>query len=166
MLVKMLPSFKQVEPQLLRGKIGGLVISQRPVAYSAAEGSSPEAYGVATVEFGGAKFIENGVICGLDGDGKIVNYTSGIHYDEELNTIVDAKKYFAVECAKDETYIRCIQLFPGDEFVTNNVSGSGHYGVVTNGIITLSSTKSGAKFYVEEDTLPNGEAGYHCVVLG
>lgn len=173
MLTKMLKTFHQVEPQLLRGKIAGLMISQRPVGYDAENG-----YGVPTVDAYNGKFIENGIICSLNLDGKIVSYTSGamfLHYTEELNTIVDAKKYFAVEGKGAETYLRLVQLFPGDEFVTDNVvvpDGGENYGyaVIDNGRIKLQSANTNAKFRREkgdafDDTLPDGTKGYHFVVV-
>ena len=172
--LKFIKTFKQVEPQLLRGLTAGLVISQRPVAYTPAEGATPESYGVATVAFNGYNYIENGLICGLNAEGKIVNYVSGkafLHYDEELNADFDAKNMFAVEAKGAETYLRLVELQTGDEFVTDNVNGEftdgQKYGVV-NGVIDASA--SGDFLYEEgsafETTLPNGEKGYHFVYLG
>ncbi len=166
-------TFHQVEPQLLRGLVAGLIIAERPVAYDADSG----AYGVATVAVDGHKFIENGIICSLDAEGKIVNYVSGkaafIHYDEELNADFDAKNMFAVEAEGENTYIRLIQLFPGDEFMTDNVAGdlvAGTVYGVKDGVIDASVTTGGQFLYEEgsafETTLPNGEAGYHFVFLG
>lgn len=172
--LKFIKTFKQVEPQLLRGLTAGLVISQRPVKYTAAEGATPESYGVATVEFNGYKYIENGIICSLDAEAKIVNYTSGkafLHFDEELNADYDAKNMFAVECKGEDTYIRLVELQHGDEFVTDNVNGSftsGQKYGVKNGVIDASV--AGDFLYEEgtafENTLPNGEKGYHFVYLG
>jgi hypothetical protein len=172
--LKFVKTFKQVEPQLLRGLTAGLVISQRPVAYTAAEGDNPESYGVAVVEFNGYKYIENGIICGLDDKAKIVNYTSGkcfLHFDEELNADYDAKNMFAVECKGAETYLRLVELQYGDEFMTDNVNGTfvdGQKYGVKNGVID--SSVSGDFLYEEgtafETQLPNGEKGYHFVYLG
>ena len=175
--LKFLKTFKQVEPQLLRGLTAGLVISQRPVAYTPAEGATPESYGVATVAFNDYKFIENGIICSLNNKGQIVNYAGSgkafIHYDEELNADYDAKNMFAVECAGAETYIRLVELQVGDEFVTDNVNGTftnGSVYGVANGVIDSSVTSGGSFLYEEggafENTLPNGEKGYHFVYLG
>lgn len=173
--LKFVKTFKQVEPQLLRGLTAGLVISQRPVAYTPAKGATPESYGVATVAFNDYKYIENGIICSLDAKGKIVNYVGSgkafLHYDEELNCDYDAKNMFAVECQKDETFIRLVELQYGDEFMTDNVNGTfvdgQKYGVV-NGVIDASA--SGDFLYEEggafETQLPNGEKGYHFVYLG
>lgn len=174
--LKFVKTFKQLEPQLLRGLTAGLVISQRPVSYTPAAGANPEAYGVAVVEFNGYKYIENGIICSLDNKGEIVNYVDGkkafIHFDEELNCDYDAKNMFAVECAGKETYIRLVELQVGDEFVTDNVNGEfvdgQRYGV-KDGIIDA-SVANGMFKYEEggafENTLPNGERGYHFVYLG
>ena len=176
--LKFLKTFKQVEPQLLRGLSAGLVIAQRPVNYTPANGNTPEAYGVATVEFNGYKFIENGIICSLNNKGEIVNYASGkafIHYDEELNADYDAKNMFAVECAGADTYIRLVELQAGDEFVTDNVNGtftSGSVYGVANGVIDSSVTSGASAHFLYEEgnafenTLPNGQKGYHFVYLG
>lgn len=172
--LKFMPTFKQVEPQLLRGLTAGLVVSQRPVAYEAGSGEE-ETYGVATVEYNGHKFIENGIICSLDATGKVVNYldkhTAFIHFDEELNADYDAKNMFAVECEGEETYIRLVELKVGDEFVTDNVHGtfvSGERYGVLNGVID-SSVTGGMFLYEEggafENTLPNGQPGFHFVVV-
>ena len=172
--LNMLSTFKQVEPQLLRGLTAGLTVSQRPVAYNA----ETDAYGVATVNVAGTKYIENGLICSLDDKAQVVNYvantTAFIHYDEELTTDVGAINAFAVEGAKDETYVRLVQLFPGDEFVTDQVTGTkANYASVVNGVInfTGAAKAAGDMFYCEtgtafEDTLPNGDAGYHFIYLG
>lgn len=173
--LKFMPTFKQVEPQLLRGLTAGLVISQRPVAYEAGSGEE-ETYGVATVEYNGHKFIENGIICSLDASGKVVNYIDGktafIHFDEELNADYDAKNMFAVECEGEETYIRLVELKVGDEFVTDNVEGqlvNGTIYGVKNGVIDASATEGKMFLYEEggafENTLPNGQPGYHFVVV-
>lgn len=172
--LKFIKTFKQVEPQLLRGLTAGLVISQRPVKYTAAEGSAEEEYGVATVEFNGYHYIENGIICSLDDKAQVVNYVSGkplLHFDEELNADYDAKNMFAVECKGAETYIRLVELQYGDEFMTDNVKGEfvdGQKYGVKDGIIDASV--AGDFLYEEgtafETTLPNGEKGYHFVYLG
>lgn len=174
--LKFIKTFKQVEPQLLRGLTAGLVIAQRPVKYVAPEGSGEEeSYGVAVVEFNGYKYIENGIICSLDDKGQIVNYVSGkkalLHYDEELNADYDAKNMFAVECKGAETYIRLVELQYGDEFMTDNVNGvfvDGQKYGVKNGVIDASV--SGDFLYEEggafETQLPNGEKGFHFVYLG
>lgn len=177
--LKFVKTFKQVEPQLLRGLTAGLVISQRPVKYTAAAGATPESYGVATVAFNDYKYIENGIICGLDSKGQIVNYAGSgkmfLHFDEELNADYDAKNMFAVECKGAETYIRLVELQVGDEFMTDNVNGTFVDGTVygvANGVIDSSvTTGASAKFLYEEgtafeNTLPNGEKGYHFVYLG
>lgn len=175
--LKFMPTFKQVEPQLLRGLTAGLVISQRPVAYEGTSSAAEEEYGVTTVEYNGYKFIENGIICSLDNEGKIVNYVEGkqafIHFDEELNADYDAKNMFAVECEGADTYIRLVALNVGDEFVTDNVKGTFVNGTiygVKDGVIDSSATEGKMFLYEEggafENTLPNGEPGYHFVVLG
>lgn len=172
--VKMLNTFKQVEPQHLSGLTAGAIISQRPVAYN----TETKVYGVATCVVANTAYIENGIICSLDDTAHIVNYVANtpayIHYDEELNCDYDAKNMFAVEGEGAETYIRLIRLFPGDEFVTDQVTGTAKkYATVTNGKIAFSDDIKAATdmFYCEggnalNDTLPNGDTGYHFIYLG
>lgn len=163
MITKYLPTFHQVEPSNLLGLTMGWVVAQRPVKHSSGT------YSVATVEKNGIKFIENGVICSLDADGKVVNYVEGkqafLHYTEELNTFLDAKKYFAVECEGDDTYLRLVALVPGSEFVTDNYSLQANvsssevkYATISNGALVADKVAptQGTYFAASMTTLPNG----------
>lgn len=177
MLRDYLPVFHILEPQNLKGIHGGHIVAQRPVKYTV----TGDVYGVATVTKGTAKFIENGVIMGLDADGYLVNHDAAIsgapkiiHFTEELPTILKAKNTWALECAKGETYPRGIILEVGDEFVTDNVAtgaaldanGKG-YATVVGGILKVvaAEPEAGADFAVYADTLPTGEDAYHFIVL-
>jgi hypothetical protein len=157
MITKYLPKFKVVEVNNLTGLRNGHMLSQFAADESLAT----------TVN--GNKFIENGVIVGLSKDGKIVPYADGtmfVHYTEELNTFIDELQYFAVPVEGD-TYIRCIALYTGDTFTTNNVvEGEGAYGKVINGKINIVDSAEGAAFIVKKSTLPNGEVGYECTYVG
>jgi hypothetical protein len=82
----------------------------------------------------------------LDVDGNLVNYATAtggpkmIHFTEELPTILKAKDTWALKCAEGETYPRGIILQAGDEFVTDNVSGTisaAGYATVVDGILTF-----------------------------
>ena len=157
MITKYLPKFKVVEVNNLTGLRNGHMLSQFAADESLAT----------TVN--GNKFIENGVIVSLSKDGKIVPYAEGtmfIHYTEELNTFIDELQYFAVP-VEDETYIRCIALYTGDTFTTNNVvAGEGSYGKVVGGKINITNSAEGAQFIVKKSTLPNGEEAYECTYCG
>lgn len=171
MLRDYLPVFHQLEPQMLKGIYAGAIIAQRPVKYTA----TGDVYGVATATKGTVKFIENGVVMGLDVNGNLVNYDAAlagspkmIHFTEELPTILKAKNTWALKCAEGETYPRGIILQAGDEFVTDNASGTladKGYATVSGGILTLSTASTNAEFAAYPDTLPDGTAAYHFIVL-
>jgi hypothetical protein len=170
MLRDYLPVFHQLEPQMLKGIYAGAIIAQRPVKYT----ETGDVYGVATVTKGAVKFIENGVVMTLDVDGNLVNYATAtggpkiLHFTEELPTILKAKDTWALKCAEGETYPRGIILQAGDEFVTDNVSGTlaaAGYATVVDGILTLSTTSTSAEFAAYPDTLANGAGAYHFIVL-
>lgn len=162
MITRYLPEFKQLEPDNLLGLTAGLVVAQVPVSYTAAADETPEAYGVKTVEKNGYKFIENGVLCTFDEKGEIVDWTDGkplfIHFTEELNTFLGDRKYFAVECEKDETYLRLVMVVPGSEWTTNVAEASGDAyaaAIAADKIVCIN----------ENATLPNGDAAktYRCI---
>lgn len=162
MITRYLPEFKQLEPDNLLGLTAGLVVAQVPVKYTAAvtsPDSKPEAYGVKTVEKNGYKFIENGVLCTFDEKGEIVDWAEGkplfIHFTEELNTFLGDRKYFAVECEKDETYLRLVMVVPGSEWTTNVADDVYTAAVAAHKIVCIN----------ENATLPNGDAAktYRCI---
>ena len=165
MITRYLPEFRQLEPDNLLGLTAGLVVAQAPVKYTAAVVSpeaQPEAYGVRTVEKNGYKFIENGVLCTFDEKGEIVDWTANkplfIHFTEELNTFLGDRKYFAVECEKDETYLRLVMVVPGSEWTTNvaEESGDAYAAAIAAGKIVCINDRA---------TLPNGDAAktYRCI---
>lgn len=171
MLKNYLPTFHQLEPQNLKGLYGGDIVAQRPVAYTSS------VYGVPTVQVGSVYFIENGIICGLNSEAKVVSYDAAsnlsghpmVHYTEELPTILQANSTFAVEAKAEETYLRLVVLHTGDEFVTDNVDASdeGPFAKIAGGVVTLqSAANSDTVFAVMEDTLPDGSAAYRCIYVG
>ena len=161
MITKLLPEFKVFEVGTLVGLRNGHVVSQLPAAST-----------IATKTVGQHKFIENGIIVGISSEGKIENYDKSkhsvalVHYTEELTTIVDELKYFAVPVETiGETYPRCIALYEGtDSFCTNNVAAEvegAKYAKVVNGVLTLETAESAdSMFIVKEGTLPTGEKAY------
>lgn len=119
MITRYLPTFNQIEPENLLGLTMGYVVAQQAVAFDADAGT----YGVPTVDRNGYKFIENGILCTLDDEGKIVSWEADkplfVHFTEELNTICPERKHFAVEAAEDETFLRLVALVPGSIWTTN-----------------------------------------------
>ena len=178
MITKYLPTFKVFEVGSLTGLRAGHMLSQQPAAST-----------IRVKEVGDSKFIENGIIVGMNADGQIVNWSNAegtdnvsktmfVHYTEELNTFVDELKYFAVPVEEkyengqkkpdyDSTYPRCIALYTGDSFCTDNVVGTpSAYAKVDNGVLTFVSNKADAQFAVKEGTLPTGDKAYDFVFLG
>src|SRR5574344_1307416 len=173
MLRDYLPVFHVLEPQMLKGIYAGAIVAQRPVKYT----TGTKVYGVTTVAMGDAKFIENGVIMGLDQDGNLVNYDAAlagspkmIHFTEELPEILKVKNTWALKCKEGETYPRGVILQAGDEFVTDNVTGTlsaAGYATISNGVLALAANapEGGAEFAAYPDTLPDGTGAYHFIVL-
>ena len=163
MITKYLPTFKVFEVGSLTGLRSGHMLAQQPAASS-----------IKTKDVNGNKFIENGIIVGLNVDGKVENWSKGtmfVHYTEELNTFIDELKYFAVPVVDgEEVYPRCIALYAGDSFCTNNVASEvegAKYAKVVGGVLTLQTTSDDdTKFAVSESTLPSGEKAYDFVFLG
>jgi hypothetical protein len=114
-----LPKFKVVEPNNLTGLRNGHVISQLPVTSAVVYGSKST-----------GMYIQNGSIYGLTTIGTLGKYDDTdvikgqmlLHFTEELNTFLDELHYFAVPFNTDgePTYIRCVALYVGDTFTTNN----------------------------------------------
>lgn len=158
------PNFKVLEVNNLAGLRIGHVLAQQPAAE-----------GLAMVEVFGQKYIENGIIVGLGKMGEIENYDKAkhampfVHYTEELITYLGGLNSFAVEVPQGEkAYPRCIGLYVGDAFTTDNVVAGGVdaelcYGKVVDGIINLEADESAdSMFIVRKTTMPAGGLGYEC----
>ena len=170
MITRYLPKFKVFEVGSLTGLRAGHVVSQLP--------ANVDSIAVKVVdEENNVKFIENGIIMGLNADGQLVNWTKGtmfVHYTEELNTFVDELQYFAVPVEEvGDTYPRGIALYAGDSFCTNNYTyaesvndTNAKYAKVVNGVLQLQSSNSGAQFKATKSTLPTGEVAYDFVYVG
>ena len=166
MITKYLPTFKVFEVGSLTGLRAGHMLSQRPASKD-----------IAKVEKNGYNFIENGIIVGLNADGTVGNYDKDahkvafVHYTEELNTFIDELKYYALPVEEvGNTYPRCIALYVGDEFCTNNVAEDVEGAVaakVVDGVLTLqTAVDADSMFAVSASTLPTGEKAYDFVFLG
>lgn len=159
------PSFKVLEVNNLAGLRIGHVLAQQPAAD-----------GIAKVTAFGDNYIENGIIVGLGKTGEIENYDKTkhampfVHYTEEIITHLVGLDSFAVEIPEGEkAYPRCIGLYVGDAFTTNNVVKGAVddnklcYGKVVDGVINLEAAESAdSMFIVNKTTMPAGGVGYEC----
>ena len=87
---------------------------------------------------GDGEWIENSIIVGLDADGTISNYDAAKHP-------------------------RCIGLYIGDTFTTNNYTGEyegAKYAKVVNGVLELQAEATADSiFKATPTTMPDGEEG-------
>lgn len=168
-----LPTFPIVEINTSTGLRAGHVLSQYSIASS----------GITLNTTYTNDFLENGAILGLNASLEVVDYLAStctqpfLHYTEELNTLQDALKYFAVEEDADgEIRPRLIGLYVGDTFTTDRFTGTGAAGVwatgdvyarVTNGKLVLQQAKDlNTMFAVELSTTPLGEEAVKVTYLG
>lgn len=166
MITKFLPEFKVFEVNNLTGLRNGHILAQMKGADN-----------LAAKTVGSEKYIENGIICGLNGNGTIGNYVAGthktafVHYTEEILSVFPELKYFAVPVEDGVVYPRCIALYAGDSFTTNNYTGSiedngDGYAVVENGVLKLQAEATNAMFKATASTLPTGEFAYEFLYIG
>lgn len=155
MFTQYLPTFKAVEINRVTGLTAGHMLSQFPANAA-----------LTRKVYGDHKFIENGLIVGLGADGTVENYEASkhaqifLHYSEELYTLLDELKYFAIA---DTECPRCVALYIGDTFTTDNFAGTlegAKFAKVVNGVATLQETAdTDTMFIAVETTMPNGDAG-------
>lgn len=113
-VLKYLPTFKQIEPENLYGLTMGYVVAQTPADAT-----------LVTKTVNDIDFIENGILCAIDSTGKKIIPATGkerqlfIHFTEELNTVIEGRKYFALEVQDGEAYPRLVALLPGSVWTTN-----------------------------------------------
>lgn len=160
MFAKYLPKFHYMEVNNLTGLRSGHLLSQIP---------ADEA--ITTVEVSGDKFIENGLIVGLSENGTVENYDATkhpqmfVHFTEELNTLIDELARFAVPVPDGEkAYPRCVALYVGDTFTTNNYTGTyegaKYAKVAATGQLELqSAADNDTAFLAVPTTMPNGDEG-------
>jgi hypothetical protein len=80
----------------------------------------------AAATVGEHKFLENGIILGLDAAGTVSNYNPAshkqpfVHFTEELLTYARDLKHYAEPVVDGVVYPRCVGLYVGDTFTTNN----------------------------------------------
>lgn len=157
MFTKYLPTFKYMEVNDLVGLRSGHMLSQVPADAN-----------IAKVTKGDNKFIENGLIVGLSATGTVENFDKSkhpvmfVHFTEELNTLIDELKYFAVEVPDGEkVYPRCVALYVGDTFTSTNYAGTlstAKYAKVVNGVPTLQiAADVDTAFIAVPSDMPNGD---------
>lgn len=167
-ILNYVPTFKVIEMNRSTGLVMGHVLSQN--------------LGGATLKSNttaapGHTFIENGIVVGLSNDRTIENFDPEKHaqpfivFTEELNTYLDALKYYATEKIGTEVYPRAVALYNGDAWTTNNYSGSyvaQTYAKVVNGVLTLqASADAYTLFRVEDSSLPaDGSQALRFIYIG
>lgn len=172
MLYNLLPKFKIVEINNVAALRMGHVIAQTP-AYVSGTGAI-----VTSKTVGDYKFIENGVIVGLDSTNRLANYDATKHsqpclvYTSELITanILSGLDQFANQAdANGEVYVRALPLNLGDTFTTNNYDGTlaNGWAKVVDGVITMEETATAdTLFIVKKTTLPTGVDAAECIYCG
>ena len=177
MLDKLLPNFKIVEINNVAALRMGHVIAQTP-AYVSGDGAL-----VACKEVGNGayKFVENGIIVGLDKTNRLANFDAATHsqpclvYTEELVThglLSGLDQFASLADAKGEVYVRALPLNLGDTFTTNNIKVTGEeitdgFGKVENGVIVhQEAADASTLFIIKKSTLPAGQEAAECIYCG
>lgn len=154
-ILNYMPTFKVIEMNRSTGLVMGHVLSQNlgGTVLTSNTTAAP-----------GYTFIENGIVVGLSNDRTIENFDPEKHaqpfivFTEELNTYLDALKYFATEVVNRVVYPRAVALYNGDVWTTNNYSGTytnQTYAKVVAGVLTLqASADAYTLFRVEDSSLP------------
>jgi hypothetical protein len=165
---KFLPKFKVVEINNMAALRMGHVIAQNAIDKEnirlTGKGEN-EAY----------KYLENGVIVGLGVDGKIANYDSAKHAQPMLvftEELIAGPFYsldqFAEEVGADDVYPRCLPLYLGDTFTTDNVKvvEDGLYGIEAgSGLICKAGQDTQAMFRGVACKLPAGQNAVELQVI-
>lgn len=177
---RFLPKFHVVEINNSTAHRIGHAIAQVPAYVGQAKDSDGQAttdYAlISSVEKNGIKFVENGIIVGLDSTGVLANYDSSKHskpclvYNDELITgPLTSLNRFAEEAEDGEpVYVRALPLYLGDTFTTDNFSGEAAdgYAKVVDGVLTLTASSTDALFIATKTTMPNGEVGMEFMYIG
>ena len=167
MIERYFPTFKVVEINKLTGRIAGHDLAQFPAAVG----------DVAHKTVGDYTFLENGVIVGLNKEGKIVNYKAAdcaqpclVANDEQVGNIVSGLKYFAQEFEDGTAYPLAYPLYVGDSFVTDNFAGTASSATnakVVDGVLTLqAAADADTLFVVKAKALPAGQAAFQFTYVG
>lgn len=167
------PVFKAVEVNLSTGIRIGHMLAQHKYSY-AKDGAKP--YVENGVFFRMSKAAPDTVVLSSDINAVGPYY---IHYTEELLTVVDGLKHFALEASEEGSnyvcYPRLIALYSGDTFTTDNFTGTlatAKFATVgSNGVLELLSeipaagTKEGPLFQAVKSTMPDGTPAVQVTVI-
>lgn len=159
MITSFLPTFKVFEVNNLVGLRNGHILAQMKA----------DVANIAKVTAGNGDWVENGIIVGLDADGTISNYDKAkhdcpfVHYTEEILSVLPELRLFACPIEDGVVYPRCIALYVGDTFTTNNYAGvleGAKYAKVAGGVLTLQTeADTDTMFKATPTTMPDGTDG-------
>ena len=170
---KFLPKFKVVEINNMAALRMGHVIAQNAI----------DKENIRLENKSGYKYLENGVIVGLGMDGKIANYDGKqaqpmLVFTEELiaGPFYSLDQFSEEVRDNEDVYPRCLPLYLGDTFTTNNIEGyseestfkfqDGAYGVNDKGLIVkVESDAAEAMFRGVACKLPAGQAAVELQVI-
>lgn len=161
MKYQFLPKFKIVEINNMASLRMGHVIAQNKAAADIASVSFDDNAGNVV------KFLENGIIVGLGQDGLIANYKPEDHAQPMLvftEELIEGPLYsldqYAEVIGADGVYPRCLPLYLGDTFTTNNYKGTAADGFakVVDGYITIQAEADEATMFIAKKCLlPAGQ---------
>lgn len=164
MIMSFLPTFKVFEMNNLTGLRNGHILANMKADAT-----------IAAVTKGEHKYLENGIIVGLNADGTVGNYDPAkhkqpfVHFTEELCSYSDELKHYAEPFVDGVVYPRCVGLYVGDTFTTNNYTGEiegDGYATVVGGVLNLVAEADNAMFKATASTLPDGSDAYEFLYLG
>jgi hypothetical protein len=169
MKYQFLPKFKIVEINNMASLRMGHVIAQNKAAANIACVSFDDNAGNAV------KFLENGIIVGLGKDGLIANYKPEEHAQPMLvftEELIEGPLYsldqYAEVIGVDGVYPRCLPLYLGDTFTTDNVKvvEDGLYGIEAgSGLICKAGQEAQAMFRGVACKLPAGQNAVELQVI-
>lgn len=166
-ILNYLPTFKVVEINRSTGLVAGHVLAQFLLDDDSVLTTTS-----------GVDFLENGLIMGLSNDLTVAAYDRTVHaqpflhFTEELNTLFEGLKYFAVEEDADgEIYPRLVGLYVGDSFTTDNyvtIADATHAKVDTGTAkLTLQDAADiDTMFIATLSSLPDGTVAYRFTYIG
>ena len=156
MIMSFLPTFKVFEMNNLTGLRNGHILANMPA----------DLENIALVTAGGNQYVENGIILGLDADGTVSNYDPAkhdmpfVHFTEELLTYFQELRLYAEPVVDGVVYPRCVGLYVGDTFTTNNYGGTeegAKYAKVVDGVLELqAAADESTMFKATASSLPDG----------
>lgn len=156
-----LPTFAEFEPNNLKGLQPGFVVAQMNVKEGCTllKEIGPEGNKV--------KVLENGHICTIGADGVDIwaaDKPMFIHFSEELNTLRNSNRYYALNVA--EECPRLVQLIPGDEWMSSKELTLS--GALSGRIVEVTKTSGMGKSddWFSCETMANGDAGHHYMYIG